>query len=153
MAPLGVVVERDVRPIGPYRMPPAGRDGIVRRRGSALVRVVHHGDEPAIVGAWPVAGAVRVRAEAPSALAAEYAVERMRFAMGLDHDLTPFHRRFRHDPLIGPFIRRQPWLRPLRRAEPFEALAWAITEQLIEGGRAVEIQRKLIWRYGRRSAC
>jgi 3-methyladenine DNA glycosylase/8-oxoguanine DNA glycosylase len=53
-------------------------------------------------------------------------------------------------PLIGPIIRRTPWARPQRRPEPFEALAWAITEQLIEGERAEEIQRRLVWRFGRR---
>ena len=32
---------------------------------------------------------------------------------------------------------------------PFEALAWAITEQLIETTRAFAIQRRLTYRYGR----
>jgi 3-methyladenine DNA glycosylase/8-oxoguanine DNA glycosylase len=155
VAPPGAaaVIERDVRPIGPYRMPPARPDGVMRRRGVALVRVVHLGDEPAVVCAWPVAGAVRVRAEAPSRDAAAHAVDRMRFALGVDHDLRPFQRQFRNDPLIGPAIRRHPSLRPLRRAVPFEALAWAITEQLIETTRAFAIQRRLTYRYGRRSAC
>jgi 3-methyladenine DNA glycosylase/8-oxoguanine DNA glycosylase len=147
------VVERDVRPIGQWRMPPAGRDGIVRRRGAGLARVIHHGDEQAIVRAWPLASAVRIRAESESALAAAYAVDRMRFALNLDHDLRPFHARFKMDPLLGPVIRRHPWLRPQRRAVPFEALAWAITEQLIDGARAARIQRRLIWRYGRKSDC
>jgi 3-methyladenine DNA glycosylase/8-oxoguanine DNA glycosylase len=147
------VIEQDVRPPGPYRMPPARPDGVVRRRGAALARVVHLGDEPAVVRAWPVAGAVRLRAEARSRAAAAHAVERMRFATGVDHDLRPFHRRFRDDPLIGPVIRRHPQLRPFRRAVPFEALAWAITEQLIETTRAFAIQRRLTYRYGRRSEC
>jgi 3-methyladenine DNA glycosylase/8-oxoguanine DNA glycosylase len=77
----------------------------------------------------------------------------MRFALGLDHDLSEFHSRFRRDPLIGPVIRRQPWLRPRRRPEPFEALAWAICEQLIEAQRAARIQRTLVRRFGPRSAC
>jgi 3-methyladenine DNA glycosylase/8-oxoguanine DNA glycosylase len=153
LAAAAAVVERDVRPIGPYRMPPARPDGVLRRRGHALVRVLHHGDEPAVVRAWPAAGAVRLRAEARTREAAEFAVERMRFGLGLDHDLRPFQRRFRDDPLIGPVIRRHPWLRPLRRAVPFEALAWAITEQLIETTRAFAIQRRLTYRYGRRSLC
>lgn len=147
------VIEQDVRPIGPYRLPPPRPDGIVRRRGTALVRVVHLGGEPAVVRAWPVSGAVRLRAHARTGEAAAFAVERMRFALNLDHDLGPFQRRFKHDPLIGPVIRRYPWLRPLRRALPFEALAWAITEQLIETTRAFAIQRRLTYRYGRRSAC
>jgi 3-methyladenine DNA glycosylase/8-oxoguanine DNA glycosylase len=147
------VIEQDVRPIGRYRMPPARPDGVTRRRGAALVRVIHLGDEPAVVRAWPLSGAVRLRAESASADAANHAIERMRFALNLDHDLAPFHRRFRDDPLIGPVIRRYPSLRPLRRATPFEALAWAITEQLIETTRAFAIQRRLTYRYGRRSAC
>jgi 3-methyladenine DNA glycosylase/8-oxoguanine DNA glycosylase len=150
-----------VRPPGPYRMPPPGRDGILRRRGGALVRMLHApGDdscstegEPAIVAAWPVSGAVRLRAEAPTRERASYAVERMRFALGLDHDVRPFQHAFARDPLVGPVIRRKPWIRPLRRPEPFEALAWAITEQLIDSERAVRIQRTLTWRYGRRSEC
>ena len=148
-----VVVECDVRPAGPYRLPGAGRDGVVRRRGHALRRLVHHGDEPAVVGAWPVAGAVRLRAEAPSRPAALYGIERMRFALALDHDPAPFQRRFRRDPLLGPAIRRCPWLRPQRLAEPFQALVWAIAEQLITVERAWGIQRRLVWRFGRQSAC
>jgi 3-methyladenine DNA glycosylase/8-oxoguanine DNA glycosylase len=147
------VVERDITPIGAWRMPLAGRDGIVRRRGSGLARLIHHGDEQAIVRAWITGGAVRVRAESSSELAAAYAVDRMRYGLNLDHDLRPFHSAFKGDPLLGPVIRRFPWLRPMRRAEPFEALAWAITEQLIETQRAWVIQRRMVWRWGRKSSC
>jgi DNA-3-methyladenine glycosylase II len=146
-------VEVDVRPPGPYRLPRAGRDGVVRRRGGALVRLLHPGGEPAVARAWLTAGGVRVRAEAGSRAVAAEAVERMRFMLGVDHDLGPFHRRFSRDRLLGPAIRRRPWLRPWRAAEPFQALAWAITEQLIDGERAYGIQRRLVWRYGRPSAC
>ena len=146
-------IERDVVPRGPYRMPPPGRDGVLRRRQGALVRILHRGDEHATLAAWVTGGAVRLRAEAPTRDCALHALERMRFALGVDHDLRPFVRRFRWDPLIGPIVRRRPWLRPLRRPEPFEALAWAITEQLIESQRASAIQRNLVRRYGRRSDC
>jgi DNA-3-methyladenine glycosylase II len=146
-------IEVDVRPPGPYRFPPPGRDGVLRRRDGALTRVLHRGEDQAIVAAWPAAGGVRVRAEAPTRECAAYAVERMRFALGLDHDIRAFIRRFRWDPLIGPIVRRRPWIRPLRRPEPFEALAWAITEQLIESQRASAIQRAIVRRFGRRSAC
>ncbi len=140
-------------PVGHYRLPSAGRDGVMRRRGGALVRAVHHGDECAVVAAWRVSGAVRLRAESRSELAAAYALDRMRFALCLDQDLRPFQRAFTSDRLIGPIIRRMPWLRPRRFADPFQSLAWAITEQLIETERAWAIQRRLTWRYGRRSAC
>jgi len=114
------------------------------------VRVLHHRGEPATAAAWPVSGAVRVRVEAPTRESAAWGVERMRFALGLDHDVRPFHRAFERDRLLGPVIRMKPWVRPFRRPEPFEALAWAITEQLIDSDRAVRIQRAIIRRYGRR---
>jgi 3-methyladenine DNA glycosylase/8-oxoguanine DNA glycosylase len=148
-----VILERDFHPKGHYRLPGAGRDGVLRRRGRALVRAIHHGDECAVVAAWATGGAVRLRAQGPSREAASHALERMRFALNLDHDLTPFHVEFKNDRLLGPIIRRKPWLRPSRIADPFQALAWAITEQLIEVDRALAIQRRLTWRYGRRSEC
>ena len=140
-------------PVGPFRMPGAGRDGVMRRRGAGLVRFFHVHGEPATVHVWPTGGALRFRAEAPGRDCAAAAVERMRFALGADHDLSGFHRRFWRDPLLGPILRRKPWLRPRRRPEPFEALAWAICEQLIDGGRAVAIQRRLIARHGAVSPC
>lgn len=152
-------VELDVIPPGPYRMPPPGRDGVLCRRDGALTRVLRCPEETgeaaplATVAAWPAGGAVRLHARAPTRAAAVHAIERMRFALGLDHDIRPFIRRFRWDPLIGPILRRRPWIRPLRRPDPFEALAWAITEQLIESQRASAIQRRLVGRYGGRSDC
>jgi 3-methyladenine DNA glycosylase/8-oxoguanine DNA glycosylase len=94
-----------------------------------------------------------MRATAAAREAARDGLERMRFALCLDHDLAEFHRAFRRDPLLGPVIRARPWLRPRRRPEPFEALAWAICEQLIEGTRAVQIEKELVRRHGRRSDC
>ena len=140
-------------PAGPFRMPLGGRDGVMRRSGRLLTRLLQPGGEPTVVRAWPVGGAIRLRAEGPSREAAVAGLERMRFALGVDHDLSEFHARFRRDALLGPVIRRRPWLRPRRRPEPFEALAWAICEQLIDGDRAVAIQRRIVARYGRRSAC
>ncbi|MGI9556852.1 MAG: DNA-3-methyladenine glycosylase family protein, partial [Solirubrobacterales bacterium] len=80
----------------------------------------------------------------------ERAVERMRFALGLDDDLRPFYERFRSDRLLGPPIRRKPWVRPRRRPCAWEALAWAVTEQLIEAKEAHAIQRRLVRRWGPR---
>jgi 3-methyladenine DNA glycosylase/8-oxoguanine DNA glycosylase len=140
-----------VRPVLPYRLPPGGRDGLLRRRDGVYTRLLHGaGGLPVVVRAWPTSGVVRFRAEAADDDAAAWGIERMRFALGVDHSLAGFHKAFKRDPLLGPIIRRTPWARPLRRPEPFEALAWAITEQLIESERAEEIQRRLVWRYGRR---
>jgi 3-methyladenine DNA glycosylase/8-oxoguanine DNA glycosylase len=72
----------------------------------------------------------------------------MRFALGVDEDLTEFAREFRGDPLIGAAIHHRPWHRPKRRPWPWEALAWAVTEQLIEAVRAGEIQRRIVRRWG-----
>lgn len=80
----------------------------------------------------------------------ERAIGRMRFALGIDDELRPFYERFRHDPLLGRAIRRQPWARPTRRPDPWEVLAWAITEQLIEAPRAHAIQRRIVRRWGPR---
>jgi DNA-3-methyladenine glycosylase II len=43
-----------------------------------------------------------------------------------------------------------PQLRPGRRPWPWEALAWAVTEQLIEVPRAVAIQRRIVRSWGPR---
>ena len=148
-----MVLERDAVPLGRYRMPGAGRDGVLLRRGRALARVIHIDGEPVVVHSWDAGSCVRIRAESARRETALAGVERMRFALGTDHDLGDFHRRFRRDRLIGGVIRRQPWLRPRRRPEPFEALAWAVCEQLIESGRAAGIQRRLVRRFGRPSGC
>src|SRR3954453_16295132 len=135
-------------------MPGAGRAAALRARGGAIVRAIHRGDECAVVAAWPCGrGRVRIRATGPTDVAAGFALDRMRYALNLDHDLRPFHTAFKRDPLIGPAIRRFPWIRPARIADPWQALAWAITEQLIELDRAFAIQRRLTFRYGRPSAC
>jgi 3-methyladenine DNA glycosylase/8-oxoguanine DNA glycosylase len=74
----------------------------------------------------------------------------MRRALGIDQDLREFYDRFRNDPLIGRSVRANPGLRVRGKPDPFEALAWAICEQLIEFERASAIQRRLVHRLGRR---
>src|SRR5918994_1329078 len=148
-----VSVEAGVVPVGAYRLPPAGRDSVVVRRGTALVRLVQGPAGWDVVAEWQGAGAVRFRAEGPTRDAAAEGIARMRFALGTDHDIRPFLRRFRRDPLIGAVVRSRPWVRPRRRPEPFEALAWAVCEQLIESRRAASIERTIVRRHGRRSSC
>lgn len=129
-------------------MPGAGRDGVMRNRGGVLARVITVGNDPVEVAAWPCGGAVRFRAEGRTRAAVARANRRMRFSVGVDHDLGEFHRRFWRHPLLGPVLHRKPWLRPMRRPEPFEALAWAVCEQLIDGPRAARIQRNLVFGHG-----
>jgi 3-methyladenine DNA glycosylase/8-oxoguanine DNA glycosylase len=125
-------------------------DGMLRRRGAVLERLLHHGKAPVVVRvAQPSTDRVLFGARAASGDAAAYGIARMRFALGVDEDLRAFQRRFVRDPLIGPSVRRRPWLRVGRRPEPFEALAWAICEQLIEYERAAAIERRVLAVLGR----
>jgi 3-methyladenine DNA glycosylase/8-oxoguanine DNA glycosylase len=135
-----------------------------------LSRLVRVEESPVLVRAWePQLGRILLRAEPvdpalltlPRAIPPEpsrpagpdqlrLAIERMRFALGVDDDLTGFYRRFRRDPLLGPLLRRRPWLRPRRRPWAWEALAWAVVKQLIETERAAVIQRRIVGRWGSR---
>ncbi|HSI81597.1 MAG TPA: hypothetical protein VK919_13200 [Solirubrobacterales bacterium] len=150
-------VEVEVRPRWPYRLPRAGRDGVMRRpTAGALLRLLHVDGEPIAVGVrQPAPDRVVFRAtagdEAPVARdLLEVAIERMRFALGVDEDLSDFYATFSRDPRVGPAVRARPWHRPRRRPWPWEALAWAVTEQLIESSRAAEIQRRIVGRWGPR---
>jgi 3-methyladenine DNA glycosylase/8-oxoguanine DNA glycosylase len=145
-------------------------DGVMRVQGGLASRLLHVDGSPVLVRAWE-AGKQRVmlRAErldpgaitapgpavaVPSREAGEdelaLALARMRFALGVDDDLSEFYRRFRGDPLLGPLLRRRPYHRPRRRPWPWEALAWAVVKQLIESGRAARIQRRMVGRWGLR---
>jgi len=164
-----------LRPVWPLRLPRrGGADGVLRVRGRLVERLLHIAGRPVLVRAWGeaeeinlVADAVDPRLVSPSAVIdpagsrdgdadpepasrddLDRAIERMRFAFGVDDDLRPFYERFRDDRLLGPAIRHQSWGRPSRRPNPWEALAWAITEQLIEAPRAHAIQRRIVRRWG-----
>ena len=149
-APLEVRVE--VRPSSAFKLPlRGGMDGVLRRRGRVLERLLHQDEEPVVVRIAQTAGdCVLFGARARTRVAAEHGIARMRFALGVDDDLDVFRRRFLRDPLIGRSVRARPWLRVTRRPEPFEALAWAICEQLIEYERAAAIERRVVARLGRR---
>jgi 3-methyladenine DNA glycosylase/8-oxoguanine DNA glycosylase len=147
-----------------------GEDRVMRVEGGVATRLLHVEGSPVLTRAWqPATDRVLLRAEAvdPESVAApcpasplpsraagpaqlERALERARFALGVDEDLGEFHRRFRGDPLLGPLLRRRPHFRPHRRPWPWEALAWAIVKQLIEWERAARIQRRIVGRWGLR---
>jgi 3-methyladenine DNA glycosylase/8-oxoguanine DNA glycosylase len=148
----GVEQRVEIRPAGPFRLPRAGIDGTTRRRGAIIERLLHRDDEPVLVRAAQTApDRVLLGARARTRDGAAHGIARMRFALGVDEDLSAFHCRFARDPLIGRSVRSRPWLRAHRRPEPFEALAWAVCEQLIEYERAAAIERRLLARLGRRS--
>jgi 3-methyladenine DNA glycosylase/8-oxoguanine DNA glycosylase len=165
-----VNAEAEVRPPSPYRLPTyGGEDGVMRVEGGVATRLLHVEECPVLVRAWeagkdrvalraerldpgeiagPGPAAPPVREAGPAELG--LALERMRFALGVDDDLGEFYRRFRRDPLLGPLLRRRPGFRPRRRPWPWEALAWAVVKQLIESGRAARIQRRMVGRWGSR---
>jgi len=149
-----VELREELTPAGPFRLPAHwGRDGLTRRRDGVLERLLHDDEQPVVVRVAQTApDRVLLGARAASRRAATYGLARMRFALGVDEDLRPFLARFARDPLIGRSLRRRPWLRASRRPEPFEALAWAICEQLIEYEQAAAIQRRLLLAMGRRGS-
>src|SRR4051794_13549217 len=144
----------EVVPRWAFRLPSyAGRDGVLRCRGGVLERLLHVDGRPATVRvAQPAARSVLFGARARERDDAEWAIARMRFALAVDDDLREFYERFRDDPLIGASVRRRPWLRISRRPVAFEALAWAICEQLIDAPRAAAIQRRIVYGLGPRCA-
>jgi len=139
-----------VTPVSPLRLGGGSGDGLLRRRGPGVQRLLHLGDEPVLVAvAQAGAGRVAFAARANSEAAVGYGLARLRFATGVDDDLTEFHQTFAGDPLIGRAVRQHPSLRAARKPLAWEALLAAITEQLIEIERAIVIQRRLIARLGR----
>jgi 3-methyladenine DNA glycosylase/8-oxoguanine DNA glycosylase len=145
-------VRREVRPAWPLRLPRyGGLDGLGRVRRGVLHRLLHVEGRPVHVRVAAVSPQrVVLGARCSVTQDGEWAIERMRRALGVDVDLRPFHERFRDDRLIGRAVRAHPWLRVTGRPSAFEALAWAICEQLIEFERAAAIQRRLTAAFGRR---
>ncbi|HTT94043.1 MAG TPA: hypothetical protein VMF55_05185 [Solirubrobacterales bacterium] len=161
-------LEAEVRPPSPFRLGRGSADRTLRVERGVATRLLTVDCAPVIARAWMRGpGRVAFRAEAvdPTALTvpvpceelrpagrAELAVaiERLRFALGVDEDMGAFHRRFRRDPLVGPLIRRRPDFRPGRRVWPWEALAAAVCGQLIEASRAATIERRIVGRWGAR---
>ncbi|HEX8975344.1 MAG TPA: AlkA N-terminal domain-containing protein [Solirubrobacteraceae bacterium] len=150
--PHSVEVRIEVRPRWPFRLSRrTGLDGVAQVRGGVLHRLLHLGQEAVSIRVAQL-GPDRVLfgARAPRREVAEWGLERMRLALGVDQDLSEFYERFRFDPLIGRSVRANPGLRVSARPDPFEALTWAICEQLIEYERAALIERRLTHRLGRR---
>jgi 3-methyladenine DNA glycosylase/8-oxoguanine DNA glycosylase len=162
------MLEVEVRPPSPFRLGRGSADRTLRVRGGIATRLLTVDRAPVLVRAWMRGpGRVAFRAEAvdPAALTIPAAceelhppgrtelataVERVRFALGVDEDMSAFHQRFRRDPMVGPIIRRLPDFRPRRRPWPWEALAQAVCGQLIEASRAAVIERRLVGRWGTR---
>jgi len=148
-----IEIREEVVPAWTFELPRSGGlDGVLKRRsGAVLERGLSVGGTPVVVRvAQPAPQRVVFGARSDDADAARDAIARMRRATGVDVDLQPFCDRYRDDPLIGRSVRMRPHLRPNGRPVAFEALCWAICEQLIEYVRAAEIQRRIGHRFGQR---
>jgi 3-methyladenine DNA glycosylase/8-oxoguanine DNA glycosylase len=161
-------LEVEVRPPSPFRLGSGSADRTLRVDRGVATRLLTVDRAPVLARAWMRGpGLVAFRAEAvdPGALTIPVpcgeerragreelaiAIERMRFALGVDEDMAAFQQRFRRDPLVGPIIRRRPDFRPRRRPWPWEALAQAVCGQLIEARRAAVIERRIVGRWGAR---
>ncbi len=147
-------VEAEIRPAWPYRLQRrGGRDLTTRMHRGILTRYFHCDGKPVVMRAWQRRdGTVVIRADAveedTDRDCLELAIERMRFALGVDDDYQDFYDEFRSDRLLGRAVSRKPWVRPRKRPWPWEALAWAVTEQLIDVPRANAIQRRIVSRWG-----
>ncbi len=147
-------VRVEVRPRWVFRLPRrVGLDRVARLRNGVLHRLLHCGNEPVAIRIAQLSpDRVLFGARAGSREVAEWGIERMRATLGVDLDLHPFYERFRFDPLIGAAVRGNPGLRVAARPDPFEALVWAVCEQLIEYERAAAIERRIVAALGRRCA-
>jgi 3-methyladenine DNA glycosylase/8-oxoguanine DNA glycosylase len=167
------VIEERLMPRWPYQLRrQGGNDGVGRSRGGVVERMLHVGTSPIRARAWQTRERyVHIRVEridpalvehpiSPDEWEArpaeegelEIAIERIRFSLAVEEEMGDFYDAFKRDPLLGPTIHHKPWVRPRRRAWPWEALCWAITEQLIQTSRAAEIQRRIVRRWGPRIA-
>lgn len=146
-------VREEARPVWTFKLPRGGGlDGVLKRRDGGVIErgLSINGHAVAIRVGQPSADRVVFGARSSDGDAARAAIAQMRRALGVDVDLRPFYERYRSDPLIGPSVRSRPHLRPNGRPVAFEALCWAICEQLIEYVRAAQIERKITYRFGTR---
>lgn len=144
-----IELREELRPRWPLRLPSrTSPDGVTVVRGGVVQRMLTVADGQVRVRVARSGEGLLFGADGPTREAAAEGIDRMRFALGVDDDLRPFHDSFRDDPVIGRSVRSRPHLRPLRRPRPWEALAWGVTEQLIEYVRAAAIQRRLVRKAG-----
>ena len=78
------------------------------------------------------------------AAASDAGVDHVRFVLGLDDDHSEFLRRFADDPLLAETLRRLRGLRPMRTGTVAQALLRAVAGQLIQAGRARQIERTIV---------
>ena len=136
------MIEASLRARGPYSL------RLSTRLGSDATRVASRGGLRAVYeidGRLEITearqlpdGTLSVRA--PS----EEAIERVRFALGIDDDHSEFLARFSRDPFLGATVRTFRGFRPLRCPTVTQALLRALCGQLITAKRAREDERRIV---------
>ncbi len=137
-----MIVERVVRPAGPYSLT------LCTRHATDATRAVHDGvlattlrvaERVELGRAWQRHdGRIVLQAETDGG------IEALRFLLGMDADHTEFLRRFRNDPLIGETIRRLPGMRQLRLPTVAQSLLRALCGQLIDSRRARALEYAVV---------
>ena len=123
------MVEAVLRAVGPYSL------RLTSRTATWSARLPD--------GRWAAAqqlpdGRVVIRASC------ETGVDEARFMLAVDDDTSEFHRLHARDPLIGPAAQRLRGMRPRRKATVTHAVVRAVSGQLIQASRALEIERAII---------
>jgi len=123
------VIEATITPRGPYSLRLTARTRTWRARlpGDGVAEAVQLST-----------GEIVVRATD------EAAVGHARFMLALDDDTSAFHRRFAHDRVLGPSVRALRGLRPRRKATVAHAVVRAVAGQLVQSGKALEIERAIL---------
>jgi 3-methyladenine DNA glycosylase/8-oxoguanine DNA glycosylase len=135
-------LEASLRPRGPYSLALSARragDATRRFRDGILEATLPVDEGVETVRAWQRPdGTVCIRADSAEG------IERMRFALTLDDDHTPFLRRCEHDPLLHETARQLRGLRQIRVATVAHALLRALCGQLITSKEARAIEWRVI---------
>src|SRR5579859_6190360 len=76
------------------------------------------------------------------------ALDRIRFYLSLDDDLTPFYSLAANDPCLAPIIERLYGLHQVKFITPFEIAAWAVLTQRIPIPVARKVKDKIVARFG-----
>jgi 3-methyladenine DNA glycosylase/8-oxoguanine DNA glycosylase len=140
-----VALETTIVPRAPYSLALSARlgsDTTRRFRDGVLDVAFAAGDHPARarVRQHPDGSlAVSVEGAAPAE-----ALERLRFVLAADEDVTPFLDRFADDRLVGRAVRSLRGFRPLRTATVTHALLKAVCGQLIQARAARLLEARLI---------
>ena len=138
------MIELELIPPHPYRLADAvgGRDPTRRMNGGVLDVALLTEAGVGRARVWQRHdGTLAARVTAPDS---EAAVDRLRFVLGVDVDHTPFLRMAERDPLLGPFVRRRPALRPSRCGSFAQSLVRALAGQLVPAVEAARIERRVL---------